>query len=103
MYAPKFQSWLTDEERFSMALDYKLNVMADEALAEIKQMAKDAMPKEPPIEENLAEKQYELMRGLLSPSQEHWYSQISIAAQTQYPTAHLGAYGAAPPAQWPWG
>lgn len=42
MYAPKFQSWLTDEQRFSMALGYKLDRMADDALTDIRAMFDEA-------------------------------------------------------------
>jgi hypothetical protein len=47
MYAPKFRSWMTEEERFMEALSYRLEIMANDAHSEIRKMAEDAMPKEP--------------------------------------------------------
>lgn len=66
MYAPKFQSWLTDEQRFSMALDYKLNVMAEKALAEIRAMADDAKAlfKEPVSDKSYYEQSQEALNAL---------------------------------------
>lgn len=53
MYAPKFRFWLTDQERFSEALDYKLTLMADAALKEIRDMTETATLKEPKKEKTL--------------------------------------------------
>ena len=43
MFAPKFRSWLTDEERFAEAQEWRINLAADAALKEISEMAKAAM------------------------------------------------------------
>lgn len=43
MYAPKFKSWLTDDERFGMALDYRIDRMVESAKAEIHAMHDDAV------------------------------------------------------------
>lgn len=47
MYAPKFRSWMTEEDRFMEALSFRLDRMADDAHSEIRKMAEDAIPKEP--------------------------------------------------------
>jgi hypothetical protein len=38
MYAPKFISWMTDEERFHSALEARIAPMLEEMRAECKQM-----------------------------------------------------------------
>jgi hypothetical protein len=47
MYAPKFRSWLTDDERFAEAQEWRINLAAEAALQEIREMAKAAMVPEP--------------------------------------------------------
>ena len=47
MFAPKFRSWMTDEERFAEAQEWRINLAADAALQEIREMARAAMLPEP--------------------------------------------------------
>ena len=47
MFAPKFRSWMTDDERFAEAQEWRINLAADAALKEIREMAKAAMLPEP--------------------------------------------------------
>ena len=47
MFAPKFRSWMTDEERFAEAQEWRINLAADAALKEIREMARAAMLPEP--------------------------------------------------------
>ena len=47
MFAPKFRSWMTDEERFAEAQEWRINLAAEVALQEIREMARAAMLPEP--------------------------------------------------------
>ncbi len=64
MYAPKFRSWMTDEERFMESLSFKLDRWAEEAHAEIQKMAKEAMPK--PVKMDEQQIRNDLFRRLLN-------------------------------------
>jgi hypothetical protein len=41
-YAPRLQTWITPDERFMLGLRSRIDRMADEALAEIRDMAAKA-------------------------------------------------------------
>jgi len=76
MYAPKFRSWLTDEQRFSEALSYKLDLMASEALKEIHDMAEAAKPQEPkPVVDSAMEPQ-EILNALRNSQLNQYYSHL---------------------------
>jgi hypothetical protein len=55
-YAPRLQTWITPDERFMLGLRSRIDRMADEALAEIRDMAAKARAKyaEPDAVETIA-------------------------------------------------
>ena len=69
MYAPKFISWMTDEERFHSALDARIAPMLEAMRAECKQMrvkAEEDLRLRPTKEETDLQMKYNQATGLVS-------------------------------------
>ena len=69
MYAPKFISWMTDEERFHSALDARIAPMLEAMRAECKQMlvkAEEDLRLRPTKEETDLQMKYNQATGLAS-------------------------------------
>lgn len=99
MYAPKFRSWMTDWERFEEGLDRRLNIMAEEALAEIHEMAEKAMPVK--AKTKPADTYNNLLHSLLANQQQVAYNSLNYlnqqrnALQNVYPAGDYYGIGAA--------
>jgi len=69
MYAPKFISWMSDEERFHSALEARIAPMLEEMRAECKQMlvkAEEDLRLRPTKEETDLQMRYNQATGLVS-------------------------------------
>ena len=69
MYAPKFRSWMSDEERFHSALDARIAPLLEEMRAECKQMlvkAEEDLRLRPTKEETDLQMKYNQATGLVS-------------------------------------
>lgn len=84
MYAPKFRSWISSEERFSEALDYRLSVAAEDAMREIKEMVSSFKTNLPEPKSNVSDKDVQ-----------HWANEAYLRqlAASPYPNIQYQQFG----------